>query len=74
MNKYTIIINKPYRKEDQINIINKFGVLPFKGPINLKEPKHKFWIIEDYTTDDKKNCILKKVYFGLQIIKKKKGF
>lgn len=61
------------RREEQLKIINKFGELPWKGPINLSNPQKTFLVLEDWENDNKLNYKMKKAYFGIQICKGGRG-
>ncbi|XP_067839904.1 tRNA (guanine(10)-N2)-methyltransferase homolog isoform X2 [Heptranchias perlo] len=57
--------NKTLSHNDRIQKIDNLGFLPFRGTVNLKNPEHVFWLLEDYGTDpnnapEKPFCI----YFG----------
>lgn len=56
-----------------MNTINKFGVLPFKGYVRIKNPKYTYYIYEDWENDHKLNYKLKKMYFGVELYKSLKG-
>ena len=49
--------------------IDKFGVLPYKGYVRIKNPKYTYYIFEDWENDHKLNYKLKKMYFGLEVCK-----
>lgn len=52
-------------------IYEKFSKFIFKGKIDLKHPKNKLCIIEDYNLINDFNKIIKKMYFGIELYKVK---
>ena len=42
--------------ELQLALRNRMAFLKFKGPVQLKNPEYKLWIIEDRTRNDKKEA------------------
>uniref|UniRef100_A0A8C2T9J1 tRNA (guanine(10)-N(2))-methyltransferase TRMT11 n=2 Tax=Coturnix japonica TaxID=93934 RepID=A0A8C2T9J1_COTJA len=43
--------NKTLTQAQKIKKIDALEFLPFRGKVNLKNPEHIFWILEDYGTD-----------------------
>ncbi|KAI1240967.1 hypothetical protein IHE44_0009422 [Lamprotornis superbus] len=43
--------NKTLTQAQKIKKIDALEFLPFKGKVNLKNPEHIFWILEDYGTN-----------------------
>nr|XP_048700573.1 tRNA (guanine(10)-N2)-methyltransferase homolog isoform X3 [Caretta caretta] len=43
--------NKTLIQEEKIKRIDALEFLPFEGKVNLKNPEHIFWILEDYGMD-----------------------
>ncbi|XP_034621618.1 tRNA (guanine(10)-N2)-methyltransferase homolog isoform X2 [Trachemys scripta elegans] len=43
--------NKTLTQEEKIKRIDALEFLPFEGKVNLKNPEHIFWILEDYGMD-----------------------
>ncbi|KFQ65790.1 tRNA (guanine(10)-N2)-methyltransferase, partial [Phaethon lepturus] len=43
--------NKTLTQAQKIKKIDALEFLPFKGKVNLKNPEHIFWILEDYGMD-----------------------
>uniref|UniRef100_A0A8D2IXI3 tRNA (guanine(10)-N(2))-methyltransferase TRMT11 n=1 Tax=Varanus komodoensis TaxID=61221 RepID=A0A8D2IXI3_VARKO len=51
---YKIIVhafNKTLTQSEKIQRIDSLGYLPFQGKVNLKNPDHIFWFLEDYGMD-----------------------
>lgn len=57
--------------------MKKFECLNFKGKVNLRNFKSRFWVIENYSShDDLKEGdkqTLMRIFFGREIIKKPRG-
>lgn len=61
---------KTFSTEEQKDILNKLSFIPFKGKVNLKNPDHKFWLIEidDYGSNNGLPPIVeKRIFFGREI-------
>jgi len=57
-------------------MINKFGALPFKGPIHLTNPKRVFLILEDWENNHVTSNLIhtfNRAYFGIQVCKIGRG-
>ncbi len=70
---FNLIVN---RREEQLVMIDKFGALPFKGKINLKNPEKIFLVLEDWENNHstgKLEHTIKTSFFGHQICKAPKG-
>jgi len=68
--------NKYYNREEQLKMIDKFGALPFKGKINLNNPKRIFLLLEDWENNHVTTNLvhkLKTAYFGVQVCKIGRG-
>mmetsp|Transcript_30911 Transcript_30911/g.28092 ORF Transcript_30911/g.28092 Transcript_30911/m.28092 type:complete len:112 (-) Transcript_30911:592-927(-) len=69
---FSFIVEPHERTHDyeyQMKTIDKFGVLPYKGYVRIKNPKYTYYIFEDWENDHKLNYKLKKMYFGLEVCK-----
>jgi len=63
-------------REEQLKMIDKFGALPFKGKINLNNPKRTFLLLEDWENNHVTTNLvhkLKTAYFGVQVCKIGRG-
>ncbi|KAK6945564.1 Ribosomal RNA large subunit methyltransferase K/L-like, FLD domain [Dillenia turbinata] len=56
--------------QEQNDWIKGLGFIPFKGPVNLRNPDHKFWLMEtdDYGSNNGLPPIVqKRIFFGREI-------
>jgi tRNA (guanine10-N2)-methyltransferase len=53
--------------EEQMNRIQQFAWLDYKGPIKMKNPDVQFVFYEEYDFGSKTGAIPKKFYFGVQV-------
>ncbi|OVA20948.1 putative RNA methylase domain [Macleaya cordata] len=56
--------------QEQNERIQKFAYIPFKGRVNLKNPDHKFWVMEtdDYgSSNGLPPVVEKRIFFGREI-------
>eukprot|EP00002_Diphylleia_rotans_P010500 TRINITY_DN2097_c0_g2_i2.p1 TRINITY_DN2097_c0_g2~~TRINITY_DN2097_c0_g2_i2.p1 ORF type:complete len:405 (+),score=82.60 TRINITY_DN2097_c0_g2_i2:114-1328(+) len=62
-----------YTMEQQLEIINRFEVLPFQSKACMKNPARKYWVIEDIGVEHEpsqplsKDTPVKWIYFGREV-------
>ncbi|GMH13220.1 hypothetical protein Nepgr_015061 [Nepenthes gracilis] len=61
---------KAISSEDQKEWIKRLSFIPFKGPVNLQNPEHKFWFLEtdNYGSNNGLPPIVqKRIFFGREV-------
>ncbi|KAL9235212.1 hypothetical protein vseg_009994 [Gypsophila vaccaria] len=61
---------KTFSTDEQKDLLEKLAFIPFQGRVNLRNPEHKFWLIEidDYKSNNGLPPIVeRRIFFGREI-------